>query len=119
VGKSSKPLTIHVDQALHTGAREQFDSLEAKGHTITVIGQEAPPDIVVAPYAFRLTADMLKQLPTQALDLVIKGVRALRYAPRSEHGTEWKTGKGKGKRVPHTKTNPGQDPPQQTEIPLG
>jgi hypothetical protein len=45
--------------------------------------QGEQPNLYLAPYAHRMTVDMLTQLPT-ALTLAITGARALCYPPKGE-----------------------------------
>lgn len=87
MGKTSKPLTITVDKSLYDCDLEAWNKMEEQGFTIVTI-QEKLPDLYIAPYAMRMTRDMMTNLPT-ALDLAIKGARALRYAP---HGAMLKEG---------------------------
>lgn len=92
MGKSSKPLHIQVEPSLLDSHKELFDGLDGQGFIITSSQYEADetPDIYLAPYAMRMTSDMLTQMPS-ALDLAIKGARTLRYGPA---GTLTKSKKG-------------------------
>lgn len=92
MGRTSKPLHIQLADVLYQANKIQWDEMTEQGHTIEIIPEPAP-DIYLAPYAMRMTADMLAQLPT-AISLAVKGARALRYAPKVT--TEWK-GKASGK----------------------
>ena len=87
MGLSSKPLTIHISHDLYASHQLKWDTLREQGFDIQVCGEQVI-DLYLAPYAMRLTVDMLTQLPA-ALDLAIKGARALRYAP---HGVTIKKG---------------------------
>lgn len=107
MGKSSKPLIIQIDKSLHDATPEQWGLFIEQGYGITVLDGE-PPDLILAPYAMRMTADMLLQLPA-ALRLAIQGARALRYAP---HGVV--IGKGK-KGVKTTKPRKRKNATKQTE----
>lgn len=78
-----------------------------QGYGIQVLEGEQP-DLILAPFAQRMTGDMLLQLPA-ALRLAIQGARALRYAP---HGVI--LGKGK-KGVQGKKTYKRKNPKVQTE----
>ena len=68
-----------------------------------------PPDIIIAPYAMRMTTDMLAAMPS-ALKLAITGARNLRYAP---HGTGAVKGKSKG--VQNKATRKRKDDSQSTQ----
>ena len=87
MGKSSKPLVIHIAKELYDTNTEQWNILRDQGFDIQIIGEHII-DLYFAPYAMRMTSDMMINLPT-AIDLAIKGARALRYAP---HGTMLKEG---------------------------
>lgn len=63
----------------------------------------------MAPYAMRMTADMLTNMPA-ALKLAIAGARALRYAP---HGTT--PTKGKTKSAQAKKPNKRKHTEEQTK----
>lgn len=92
MGKTSKPLHIQVAEVLYNADPTKWATLAEQGHIIEVIEQcmEGPmPNILAAPYAMRLTSDMLAQLPS-AFDLAIKGARALIYAPKAKEATAWK-----------------------------
>lgn len=91
MGKSSKPLNIHVDTTLYEAHQAHWDTLTTQGYIITVISGERP-DLYLAPYAMRMTADMLTQLPS-TFKLAVAGARELRYAPKVA-GASWKGGKG-------------------------
>ena len=97
MGLSSKPLTIHISYDLYASHQLKWDILREQGFDIQVCGEQVI-DIYLAPYAMRMTVDMLTQLPA-ALDLAIKGARALRYAP---HGVTIKKGSpsAKGTKAP-------------------
>lgn len=115
MGKSSKPLHIVIHQSLYDAAPEHWETLLAQGFTIEKLdGTE--PDLILAPYAMRMTADMVQQLPT-AFELAVKGARALRYAPVSTDSATWK--KGKPKRASNTKRSKRKDTTQQTEAAPG
>ena len=101
MGKSSKPLTIMLSEDLYESHRTKWDELESQGYTILMDSPDYP-DIYLAPYAMRMTADMLTQLPA-ALDLAIKGARALRYPPKG--ATEWKGAKGVKAKVTRKRAN--------------
>lgn len=92
MGKSSKPLTIFVDASLYEVYKDGWIALSDQGYTIRLIEGELP-DLYLAPYAMRMTADMLTQLP-MAFTLAVKGARALRYAP---HGVTIKKGTSNAK----------------------
>lgn len=96
MGKTSKPVLLLVDQAILDADPEKWKELMDQGHQIEVLKVEGPP-IVVAPYAMRMTVAMMKDLP-KAIDLLIKGARALQHSPQG--GAEWM--KGKPKRVANT-----------------
>ena len=91
MGKSSRPLAIHVTHSLYSIASELMDNFVAQGYTIVIIPEGTEPDLFLAPYAMRMTTDMLTAMPS-ALSLAIKGARELRYAP---HGTGAVKGKPK------------------------
>ena len=110
MGKSSKPLIIHIPKELHDATPEQWGIFIEQGYDIVVLEGDLP-DLYLAPYAMRMTADMLQQLPA-ALRLAIQGARALRYAP---HGVT--LGKGK-KGVKTTKPRSRKNPAKQAEAPL-
>ena len=92
-----------------------------QGHIIQILLQSTP-DLYLAPYAMRMTGDMLQQLPA-ALDLAIKGARELRYGPTSKETSSWKgakknaQAKGARKRKNTTKqveaVDTGEPPPQE------
>ena len=82
MGTTSKPLHIAVEQSVYAANELGWLSLREQGHTIEVISTP-PPDLYLAPYAMRLTPDMLLQLPT-AFTLAMKGARALRHGPKGE-----------------------------------
>lgn len=92
MGTTSKPLHIQISKDLYDANMEQWTEMSSQGHVIEVLGGTAP-DIYLAPYAMRMTGNMLTNLPT-ALELAIKGARALRYSPASP---EWKKGKSSAK----------------------
>lgn len=98
LGKTSKPLTIHIDATLYTGNELSWDALRDQGHDIGII-KDNIPDLYLAPYAMRMTPDMLLQLPS-AFTLAMAGARALRYGPTAKDTGAWKgakkSAKGKG-----------------------
>jgi hypothetical protein len=98
VGKTSKPVHLLVDQAILDAAPEQWQVLKDQGHlidnlSIALRDIEGVP-IIVAPTAMRMTAAMVTDLP-KAIELLIKGARALQHSPAGGEG--WT--KGKPKRV--------------------
>lgn len=80
MGKTSKPLHIHVASELYNVNPIPWDALLEQGFVIDLIGNGEPPDIYLAPYAMRMTSTMLAEMPA-ALNLAIKGARVLRYGP--------------------------------------
>ena len=75
MGKSSKPLTI-----LCTSPEllPYLQGLIEKGHTVDVV--DGPPyDRVVGPNCFKLTPEMLDNLPKNTLETLIKGARLEKY----------------------------------------
>lgn len=91
MGNTSKPLFIQLSADVYMANQPMWDELRAQGHRLQQLSYEdETPDMVLAPYAMRMTADMLVALPA-ALTLAIKGARALRYAPAGVT-----IGKGKG-----------------------
>jgi hypothetical protein len=86
-----------VDQAILDAAPEQWKVLAEQGHTIEPLVNDSNL-LIVAPYAMRMTAAMVKDLP-KAIELLIKGARALQHSPAGGEG--WT--KGKPKRVANTK----------------
>ena len=75
MGKSSKPLTILVT---NTDLLPYLQPLIEKGHTVEVI--DGPPyDRVLGPNCFKLTPDMLDNLPKNTLETLIKGARLEKY----------------------------------------
>ena len=110
VGKSSKPLIIQIDKSLHDATPDQWGIFIEQGYDIQIIDDNIP-DLYLAPYAMRMTSDMLQQLPA-ALKLAIQGARTLRYAP---HGVV--IGKGK-KGVKTTKPHKGRNTTVKVEAPL-
>ncbi len=123
MGLSSKPLTIIIDETLYQANVEYWTTLMNQGFIITREDKREIVDLILAPYAMRFTADMLTQLPA-ALDLAIKGARALRYAP---HGVTIKKGvsnakaskprKGKHAAI-KTEAVTGGEPPVESLRPL-
>lgn len=89
----SKPLHIQIAKELYESQRGQWDALAEQGHQIQVVIDT--PDLYLAPYAMRLTADMLVQLP-KGVEVMIKGARALRYSPHGKDSEGWKKGGKKG-----------------------
>jgi hypothetical protein len=121
LGKSSKPLTIHIDKSLYDANELVWIGLREQGHDIVVV-DGGLPDLYLAPYAHRMTADMLLQLPS-SFTLAVTGARALRYAPTAKDPTAWKGAKGakaKGTRTRKnstikTETINNGEPPTQAE----
>lgn len=114
MGKTSKPTHIQMSESLYECNKEQWEEMRAQGHSIEIIERcmEGPmPDLLIAPFAMRMTTDMLQQLPA-ALRLAIQGARALRYAP---HGVTLKKGT---KGVKTTKPHKGRNAKVKTEAPL-
>lgn len=118
MGSTSKPVHIQLNKELHDANPTYWQTLAEQGHTIEVL-VATPPDIYIAPYAMRLTADMLAQLP-KGFELAIKGARALRYSPEGKDAEGWKKGgkgvqgKVKGKRKNTTKSAQAPDDGQLT-----
>jgi hypothetical protein len=99
MGNTSKPLYIQVSADIYKTSEQMWAELTEQGHTIQVLQYESStPDIILAPNAMRMTSDMLVSMPA-ALGLVIKGARALRYAPHGKPPTKGKAS-AKGKK-PH------------------
>ena len=92
MGKSSKPLCIIIDETLYQADIEYWTTLRKQGFEIIRDDTREIVDIYLAPRAMRMTADMMKAMPS-AVSLAIKGARELRYAP---HGTGAVKGKPKG-----------------------
>lgn len=113
MGATNKPLHIYIDNTIYECNKEAWDALAAQAHTITIISGELP-DIYLAPYAQRMTADMLLAMPA-ALQLAIKGARALRYAPHGKPPVKGKT-KSATKAKPHKGCN-AQVKAQTTDTP--
>ena len=74
MGKSSKPLTIAIHPNLIGQVDELVAALVAKGHTAFYGGLPWEADLILAPQACRFLPGMEKML-----DVVIKGVRAVKY----------------------------------------
>lgn len=110
MGSTPKPLHIQISKELYETQREQWDTLVQQGHVIQVV-LEPIPDLYLAPYAMRVTADMLTQLP-KGVELLIKGARALRYGPHGKDPEGWKKG---GKRVSNTTKGKRKNSKKQTE----
>lgn len=91
MGRTPKPLHIQVAATLYQTHQVLWDTLSSQGHTIEVL-PEPGPDLVIGPYAMRLTSDTLDTLPG-ALDILIKGARALRYGPHAKEKGDWKRSK--------------------------
>lgn len=108
MGITSKPLHLQIHHSLYHAQQAQWDAMTAQGHTIEVLEGDGP-DIYLAPYAMRMTTDILVQLPT-ALYLMIKGARALRHSPHSKDTEGWKKGKTHAK---GTKARTRQDATKQ------
>lgn len=102
MGKSSKPLNIHLDKSLYDTDKLAWDALAEQGFVLTIVEGEVV-DIYFAPHAMRMTSHMLMNMPS-ARDLAIKGARALRYAPHGTTPTKGKT-KGATKAKPHKGRN--------------
>lgn len=102
MGATSKPLTIVIDRSVYDANELGWMSLQEQGHQISVLLQPLG-DIVLAPYAMRMTGDMLIQLPA-AFTLAVKGARELRYSPTTKGGTTWK-----GKHAQAKKPRQGRD----------
>ena len=92
MGISSKPLAIMIDRSVYDANELGWLSLQEQGHQISVLLQPLG-DIVLAPYAMRMTGDMLVQLPS-AFTLAVKGARELRYGSTTKGSTTWKGAKG-------------------------
>ena len=105
---------MHVDPTVYVAAKERFTQLEEQGHTITLMDPATQPDMILAPHAYRLTPDMVLQMPVQSLELVIKSVRDLKYNSKHEGETEWKTGKAKHG-VQNKKARKGKNTAKQAE----
>lgn len=108
MGKSSKPLNIHLDKSLYDTDKLAWDALAEQGFVLTIVEGEVV-DIYFAPHAMRMTSHMLMNMPS-ARDLAIKGARALRYAP---HGTT--PTKGKAKNAQAKKPRARKDSTKQVE----
>lgn len=93
MGTTPKPLHIQVHPSIVLADPDLWVILEQQGHHIQQLPLEDEPDILLAPYAMRMTGDMLKELP-KAFELAVKGARALRYGPTGSG--DWKKGKAKG-----------------------
>ena len=133
MGLSSKPLYIQVELSLFNSNIEKWVGFINQGHFIEVINEygesssppiaidqvvmpHGKPDIYLAPHAMRMTADMLKQLPS-ALDLAITGARTLRYGPTTKDPTAWKGAKKKN--VKAAKPRKGKHSTVKAEAPIG
>ena len=108
MGKTSKALHIVLDQSLYDAIKDEWVALQEQGHNIEVVTGTIP-DLYIAPFACRMTADMLTAMPS-ALKLAITGARNLRYAP---HGTGAVKGKSKG--VQNKATRKRKDDSQSTQ----
>jgi hypothetical protein len=98
MGNTIKPLFFQVSPDIYNADEQMWIDLMQRGHSVQILQyEEHTPDLILAPYAMRMTSDMLKNMPT-ALLLAIKGARALRYAPQ---GAE-----PKGKKSAKTKASP-------------
>lgn len=95
MGKTPKPLHMQVAASLVNTHGSVWEKLQEQGHTVETLA-EPGPDLIIGPYAMRVTSDMLDELPT-TLDLLIKGARALRYAPHAKEKGAWNKGKPNAK----------------------
>ena len=111
MGKSSKPLNIHLDTSLFDAHRDYWLTLQEQGFVLTIVdGKEI--DMYIAPHAMRITADMITALPS-TITLAIKGARELRYAPHGK-GAE----KGKPKVAKDKKPRKGKNSTKQAKSPV-
>lgn len=111
-----------VSEDLYEVYKTKWDELQAQGYSI-LLDSPTYPDLYLAPYAMRMTGDMLIQLPA-ALDLAIKGARELRYGPTGKDSSNWKgakkhaqtkgTRKRKNTKVKVEAVDTGEPPPTQT-----
>lgn len=111
-----------MDHTLFSTNQEQWVTLIQQGHCIDIIDEHGEvtsppiaieqslipkgvPDLYLAPYAMRMTPDMLTQLPT-AFTLAIRGARDLRYGPTIKKGDpKWKGAKGAQGKKTRTRKN--------------
>lgn len=105
MGKTSKPLTFLVTSP---DIIPYLKELVEKGHTIDMIDTvNGPPyDRVIGPNCYKLTPEMLDNLPKNTLDTLIKGARVEKFGATTTK-----------KKVAKPKSEPPTETPQ-PELPL-